>query len=231
MPNAITLEKKMRNRGLWLCRAGWGLFALSLLMPAVYVMSWTRGWECAAIVFDIALGFLRGIGEGGDEGWMLYYSCFALTNLLFLASPLLFRLFRGDLRRLRRLSLALGMATIHTASFLCLLIPGGWTQVGSLHVGYYAWVLSFGLVTAGALHVSLRRSNIYINQRPSSLVRTEDEVRAIRELENYLRGADDSHIPSRQDDEAVPSQKETSVENEAQPRKLPQLNSHLFANA
>jgi hypothetical protein len=181
--NPTQIEARMRKRGRWLCSAGWGVFALSLLLPSVDIFGWTAGWICLMTVFQIAWGL-----PGDFSGAGLYYAGFAVANVALIASPLLLRLFRGDLRWLRRCALVLAGATLYTSSYLLLSLPGGWTTVGNLHVGYYAWLLSFVMVTVGALHLSIRRPKTTVNLRPHSMVRTREEMEALRELEDYLSG-------------------------------------------
>jgi hypothetical protein len=188
MPNMVETEALMRKRGGWHCRAGWALFALSLMLPASYGMP---GWFCAWFVFDIAWDWIAGRSEGLGVGWGLYYSGFALMNIILVASPLYFRLLRHDLRWLRRGALLAGFATLYVVSYWVLIAClSGLKELGNLHVGYYAWVVSFATMTAGALHLSMRRPRNFVNVRPPSMVRTWEEIAAIRELEDHLNGVD-----------------------------------------
>lgn len=64
---------------------------------------------------------------------------------------------------------------------------GNWNALGDIHVGYYAWLLSFGLVAAGMLHLAIRPSLSAAASVTPNVVRTPEELRAIRELEDFLR--------------------------------------------
>ena len=189
MPNIIETERKMRNRGRWLCVAGWLLFAVSLALPAFHAMGWLSGWECFRVVFDMTWAMLKEHSE-----WAFYLPGFAMMNCIFLASPLFIRLFRHDLRWLRRCALVMASATLYVASYPFSGGLAGLREIGSFGIGYYAWVMSFGLVTAGALHLSIRRRNAVINERQTELIRTPEEMRAVRELEDYLRGIDRPNV-------------------------------------
>lgn len=232
MPNVISREKTMRRRGRWLCGLGWTVFALSLSLPAFHVMDWTSGWDCFWIVIDIARDWIGGRSEGIGFGWGLYYSGFALMNLELIASPMFVWFFRHDLRRLRRIALTSAIATLYTASYWVVgACVGGLSAIGDLHVGYYAWVLSFGLVAAGALHLSIRRPNVCVNRRPSSLIRTEEELRAIRELEDYLRGFDQRPLQSEEDVERVPCKFIDHTDTAVEVSELPSERANLFASS
>lgn len=188
MPNSVEIEAKRRKRGKWLCRAGWAMFGLSLILPAIpgVFQGWFTGWDCSMITGQILWDWVTANEGGMRDAAGLYYAGFAVANALLLISPLLNRTFRGDLRRLRRLGIVLGVSSVYVASYFLLSVPSGtWTV---LNAGYYAWLLSFGLVTVGTLQLSKKRSMSVINQRPTSIMRTEEEMAAVRELEDYLHG-------------------------------------------
>jgi hypothetical protein len=179
--NTVTIEAKRRRRGGGLCRAGWALFALSLALPAVTDPFAGRlsGWECFRGIMKDAWGSLT-----GPACISLYWSGFAVANLIMLASPAYTRLFRHDLRWLRRGSLVLGGATLYTATFAL----SGDVPFSGLGVGYYAWVVSFGLVTAGMRYLSTRRLMHSVEAGLALGTRTPEEAAALRELEDYLHG-------------------------------------------
>src|ERR1051326_7338728 len=78
----------VRRTGRRLCYAGWGLFALSMFLPVAGLMDGPlKGWECAWMV----LLMLWPGNWNGNIGENLYWSSFALTNLLLMASPVLLR--------------------------------------------------------------------------------------------------------------------------------------------
>src|SRR5262245_21861545 len=104
MPNPLTFEKKMRKRGWWLCWAGWGIFALSLPLPAVYGWSdWLPGWECFRDVCLATWDLI--VKHNSVTGRDLYYTSFVIPNLSIVASPIILGYFRRDLRYLRRFAL------------------------------------------------------------------------------------------------------------------------------
>ncbi len=200
MANDVENEARTRKRGRWLCRAGWATFALSLALPAINVFGWVPGWVCLWSVYQYVWAILTGIDGLVRGGLANYYTGLAVTNTLFLATPLLHRLFRGDLRRLRRLAFIMGGATVYTWVYLGMVLWDGVGALGSFHAGFYAWLISFALVTAGTLQLSKKRTTSVINQQPTSFVRTEEEMAAVRELEDYLHGVVRPAMPRQDDD-------------------------------
>lgn len=188
----VETGRKMRRRGYWLCWIGWALFALSLALPAIHVLEWESGWFCFRSVFEIAWGTATGQGGvpfGRGFGLDLYYSGFAVANSLMVACPALIWRFRVDARRLRRASALLAGTMLYAASYLVLAIDGGMDSLGDLHVGYYAWLCSFLLVTAGVLHLSAGVSRTKIEPAQNGGSSTLEELAAIRELDGYLNGS------------------------------------------
>jgi hypothetical protein len=179
--NALMSEAKRRRRGGRLCRAGWTAFAVSLALPAISAPlgGSLSGWECLRGVFEGTWDLLAGV-----DSISLYWSGFAAANVIMLASPLYVRLFRRDVRWLRRGALALAAATLYVGTFPL----SGDVRLQDLGVGYYTWLVSFGLVTAGMLHLSLRRPARPVEVGPSVGARTREETAALRELEDYLHG-------------------------------------------
>src|SRR5579871_1175272 len=116
---------------------------------------------------------------GNWDGNNLQMCSFALTNLLLLASPLLLR------RALKggKLSwLVPALLTIATLDVFSLLRGEGL-------IGFYIWVASYGLVTAGSLALlKAQRMKPAPTDTPTvPRPRTPEELAAERELEAYLR--------------------------------------------
>jgi hypothetical protein len=219
MPNIVETEAKMRKRGKWLTRAGWGLFAASLLMPSFRVgfgeQPWMSGWDCFVTV-------LQGLFNPGEQGigsdW--YLRGFGLMNLAMLASPLAIKLKRRDMRWLRRIGLAMAGVTAYVLSFP--FYGEAWRQLG---VGYYAWLISFGLVTLGALHQAVKRPNRVLNRASSPVSYSEEEMAALRELEQYIHGMSPLHEGAQQGEERKPA----DVKGEygyPQPSDMPNMNTN-----
>jgi hypothetical protein len=190
MKRSDDLEAAMRRRGKRLCWAGWGVFGLSMFLPAIYISimsggAWWRGWECAVTAGQIAWALVS--GDGGTLGWMdWYYGGFTLANALLLTSPLVVRLFRRRPKRLRLFGFALALAALYSLSYLALGLSNGVETVRDLHVGYYAWVVSFGLTAFGAFHLAISERAASVDLRPKAITKTEEELAAERELEEFL---------------------------------------------
>src|SRR6185369_11060393 len=93
-----------------------------------------------------------------------------------------------------------------------------------LSIGYYAWLLSFGMVTAGALHLAMRRPNAFVSQKPTVTGRTKDELEAISELEAYLNGEPHSRELSEPIVEVTPRSSTEAIEREWNPQEVPIVN-------
>jgi hypothetical protein len=178
MNNAIREERNRRAGGYRLAGVGWGLFALSMTLPAVHIMSWAYGWECFRMVFQGFWEYLT-----GEAGAVLYYSSFALTNAAMLLSPLLVRRWRHDRRNLRRFSRVMAAITAYTAT-LPFFIEGGPSTLG---IGFYVWLLSFGLVAAGTAVLSRPLQKFVSPSISAQNPTTDEEQAALQELEAYLR--------------------------------------------
>ena len=128
-------------------KLGWALFAVSFFLPVHRFGLPFSGLEWSTLAFDLPRGALPGIeaflvaitGEGGAVG-----VASALTNALMLAT--LWRI--GERGRTTIIALAIMMS-------LSVFLNVWWMQVvdaiSDLRVGYYAWLGSFGLVSAGLL--------------------------------------------------------------------------------
>ncbi len=179
----------VRRTGCNLCFAGWGLFVLSMFLPAIKFTTMSsddgfltggdtflKGWECAWMVLHL----LWPGNWSGELGGNLYWGSFAVANLLLLASPLLLRKSRMGQKMSWLIPALLMLATLD----VCSLVRGFDGQPG-----FRAWVASFGLVTAGSLYLlKAQKMQPVPTGTPTALrPRTADELAAERELENYLR--------------------------------------------
>ena len=188
MPTILEVEQGIRRRGRWLCRAGWALFGVALLLPSFPGWSeWLSGWECFRIVFDILRQLVVREDTGINAGWDYYYAGFAVANSVMVLSPLYLRVFRGRLRHMRAGAIAMGLACLYAAS---LPFADGklTTNLHVLHIGYYAWVLSFALVTLGAFNLSAHRSRFESRAKEVRSSRTPEDIAAERELDALLAG-------------------------------------------
>jgi hypothetical protein len=185
-------ELRARKRGRRLCRAGWVMFGLALVLPAVYVQimfssggSWWPGWSCMWISYDFAWDVLKGGDLWRIDFGSILFTGLAAANTLMMASPLLNRIFRKRPRALRRLGLAELGGTGLVAYYV---LASAWGAIGSIGPGAYAWLLSFAMLSAGTLQLSKRRPIGVGTHTQLPVSRTEEEMAAIRELEDYLRG-------------------------------------------
>lgn len=214
MDEMLDVEKKMTRRGKWLCRAGWAAFAVSLALPVIPVFSWVYGLGCLTFVYGTAWESIRWIVGRGQGGASLYYSIFAVANTVLIASPFLMRRFKNHRKWLRRTAILLAAAAMYAASFGVLLMTDG--SFTALSIGFYAWLLSFGLVAAGAQHLALGVGKQTINQTRLVTGRTKEELLALQELEAYLGAAGSPaklpHLPAQE----VPGQTESQADRQAE---------------
>ncbi len=171
--------ESVRRIGRNLCFAGWGLFALSMFLPAlppVFSDGPFYGWHCAWIV----LLMLWPGNWNGAVGESLYWASFGLTNLLLFTSPLLMRksLTGGKLSWM--VPILLAIATLDVFSL---------ARSGDGLIGFYTWIFSYALVTSGSfcLLTAQKRQSTPTETPTAPRPRTTEELAAERELENYLR--------------------------------------------
>jgi hypothetical protein len=187
--NEKNREARRKNTGgKRLCGLGWGLFGVSMFLPAVVGLDWILGWECAWLALNWLIEFLKGKSQLG--GWSVYFAGFALANFVMLASPFLLR--RGLHSKKWKAPVLLTLASaLLTASYLPLsMVTDGVASIKLFGIGYYAWIASFWLVVAGVLKLrveSLRKAKVETPFTPP-LPRTPEEMAAERELKDYLRG-------------------------------------------
>jgi hypothetical protein len=123
--------------------AGWALFGVSLLLPAVreggmFFSGTYKGWLCLVVSVPGIAAFVSGEREG------VYMSLLGLSNVLMLASPAL-HVWGG------RWAAQQKMAFLAAAIVVCLTKFAGGGPNTEYLVGYYVWCASF-VAVAAALH-------------------------------------------------------------------------------
>jgi hypothetical protein len=190
MATDLEVEQKMRKRGKWLCRAGWGLFGAALALPALFISimsdgTWWPGWECLYFTYVFAWEFVTKPEARQLEFGSFLFLGLAASNSIMIAGPLLKRWARKRRTILRRLAFVECAATLLVAYYAISIIREDLPHVG---IGVYLWLISFVLVTAGTLHLALQSPNSEgVMQKRSG--RTTEEIVALAELEAYLAGA------------------------------------------
>ena len=158
---------------------GWGLFAISIFLPAVLVDDpdeWYSGWHCACIVLRGLVDALRG---HDIQGW--YLNGFALANIVMLLSPMLVRSRKWS-PMTRRFGWGLMLAS---AIYVSSLLHDNFVGTG---IGFYTWIASFWLVFAGVLKLqSNPKAAPRVDDSSVPAPPTEQELAARRELESFLR--------------------------------------------
>lgn len=121
----------------------WGLFLISLLLPAVkfgdgtFMAGCACAWVCVVLPFD---------PEARWDGETIYYFLFTVPNLFMLASPWILR-FRA--RKWTAGWVLKGFAltsTLYNASFWVVSLSHQGPM--ALRVGYFVWVTSFVALSA-----------------------------------------------------------------------------------
>ena len=129
-----------------LLSAGWALFGVSLLLPAMrsngffgFFGGTFRGWFCLAASVPGIGAFVSGEPRG------IHLSLIGLSNVLMLASPALY-VWGG------RWAAGQRVAFLAAATVVCLTRFVGDSHGGTEYlVGYYVWCASF-VAVAAALH-------------------------------------------------------------------------------
>ena len=117
------------------------VFAISHFLPAYNDGS---GFACFEFCWNVLWGH---DGEIFSGSW-LYYSGFAISNVLFIGLVLtLFATKKG--RRLR--SVVSVVFFLHVASWLVLHIFQQPPQIAEIKVGYYVWLIAYSLLVAAHL--------------------------------------------------------------------------------
>jgi hypothetical protein len=114
------------------------LFVISHLLPAYMDGS---GFACFGVSWDT----LRGHGAMFPSGYWFYYSGFAISNILF--PVLVVALFVTE--RARRLRAAVSLLfLLHVLSWPVLNVFQQPAEFGAIKIGYYVWLIAYGLLVA-----------------------------------------------------------------------------------
>ena len=145
--------KTHRNPGL----AAFVVFIISFFLPAFKGMS---GFASFAFCWDSLLG-----GERILSGSWFYYSGFVMSNILFVG--LVVALFVT--RKIWRVRLVLSVACfLHVLSWLVLFaISGKPSEIAAIKVGYYVWLIAYGLLVTAHLWKRMPDQVAAANRRPA----------------------------------------------------------------
>ena len=114
------------------------LFVISHLLPAYMDGS---GFACFRVSWDI----LWGQDTKFPSGYWFYYSGFALSNILF--PVLVVALFVMEKARKLRVAVSL-VFFLHVLSWPVLSVFQQPSELGSIKIGYYVWLIAYGLLVA-----------------------------------------------------------------------------------
>jgi hypothetical protein len=128
--------KISRNLGL----AAIVVFVISHFLPAYGNIS---GFDCFRVCWDTLLDR----AEILSGGWF-YYSGFVISNILFIALVVALFVTKKS-RRLR--SVISVVFFLHVLSWLVLQIIPQPSQVTDIKIGYYVWLIAYGLLVAAHL--------------------------------------------------------------------------------
>lgn len=176
---------RLGKRLLW---AGWGLFILSMFLPAVWnePESWFAGlypgWECAGVamrVFGEAIFALCRNNLSSSMSSYIQFASFAVTNLLVALAPLLLRSSKASGKRRFVVPALLILASLDVLSIIR--VRPDWM------VGYYVWIASYLVVTTGYILTTMGRNSKRTPAVFALMPRTPEERAAERELAIYLK--------------------------------------------
>ena len=117
------------------------LFVISHFLPAYANGS---GFACFRYCWNMLLGHDGDVFTGG---WF-YYSAFAISNILFIGLVLALFVTKKS-RRLR--SLVSIVLFLHVLSWLAIHAFQRPPQIDEIKIGYYAWLIAYGLLVAAHL--------------------------------------------------------------------------------
>ena len=117
------------------------LFGISHVLPA-YVSS--SGFACFQFCWNMLLG---NDGDVFSGGWT-YYSAFAISNFLFIGLAVaLFVTKKGHWLR----SILAAASFLHVLSWLAINTFQRPSQIAEVKIGYYIWLIAYGLLVAAHL--------------------------------------------------------------------------------
>lgn len=121
------------------------LFLISFFLPAY---SGDSGFFCFKYCWDLLLGNTT-VGDSFPRPGWFYYSGFALANILFIA--LVLCLFLTKKHRELRLIISVVCFFQVTSWFALNIVFGKPSQITEFNVGYYAWLIAYGLLVVAHL--------------------------------------------------------------------------------
>jgi hypothetical protein len=150
--------KTHRNLGL----AALVVFIISFFLPAFEDMS---GFASFAFCWDILLGNESSGNIRILSGAWFYYSGFVISNIFFvgLVAALLVT------RKIRRLRSVLSLVCfLQALSWLVLFaVSGEPSQIAAIKVGYYVWLIAYGLLVTAHLWKRMFNQDTAANRRPA----------------------------------------------------------------
>jgi hypothetical protein len=124
--------------------AAWGLFALSLFLPACDVAARDPllGWRCA--VLSITSWFWPWDTMPPIPFFRVHLMLLSFPNLFMIVSPFFAVVPGGTARTKQWLWRWAAVCVLLTVTFILEFARGN--ELRSLHIGYFVWVFSFGLL-------------------------------------------------------------------------------------
>ena len=171
--------KTHRNLGL----AALVVFIISFFLPAFEGMS---GFASFAFCWDTLLGHeLSGNIRILSGGWF-YYSGFVMSNILFVGLVAALFLTRKIVRLRSVFSL---VCFLQALSWLVLFtISGKPSQITAIKVGYYVWLIAYGLLVTAYLWKMMSNQGAAANRRPAGQSDGSDNLSAMVAADRGFRG-------------------------------------------
>ena len=164
-----TNMKTHRNLGL----AALVVFIISFFLPAFEGMS---GFASFAFCWDTLLGHEPSGNIRILSGGWFYYSGFVMSNILFVG--LVAALFLT--RKIGRLRSVFSLVCfLQALSWLVLFtISGKPSQITAIKVGYYVWLIAYGLLVTAYLWKMMSNQGAAANRRPAGQSDVSDNLSA-----------------------------------------------------
>ena len=150
------------------------VFIISFFLPAFEDMS---GFASFAFCWDTLLGHeLSGNIRILSGGWF-YYSGFVMSNILFVGLVAALFLTRKIVRLRSVFSL---VCFLQALSWLVLFtISGKPSQITAIKVGYYVWLIAYGLLVTAYLWKTMSNQGAAANRRPAGRSDGSDNLSAM----------------------------------------------------